>query len=226
MLTQLFVPELGNYEVAGQGYRPYGTVKKPTEEPLDASNLPKAIQRLAECAALCNLSTIKRKGLTEVDETKQVAYPAGSFPKDYNPSETTRRRLDIPIVETSPDDWEAIGDPTEAALQVFAWKLGLSKPHLISPVTKAAPLHYELLQEYAFDATLKRMSTIYMEKIAAQPTYWLFMKGAVESVMALCSNRLDANGNETKLEKGDEEFQKLILSQMDEIAAKGLVSVL
>ncbi|CAB4474169.1 unnamed protein product [Rhizophagus irregularis] len=51
------------------------------------------------------------------------------------------------------DEWHAIGDPTESALQVFAHKAGLPKP-----VLTAEPFKFELVQEYAFDTELKRMS--------------------------------------------------------------------
>ncbi|CAB4494542.1 unnamed protein product [Rhizophagus irregularis] len=48
------------------------------------------------------------------------------------------------------DEWHAIGDPTESALQVFAHKAGLPKP-----VLTAEPFKFELVQEYAFDTELK-----------------------------------------------------------------------
>ncbi|PKY43251.1 hypothetical protein RhiirA4_340958, partial [Rhizophagus irregularis] len=57
------------------------------------------------------------------------------------------------------DEWHAIGDPTESALQVFAHKAGLPKP-----VLTAEPFKFELVQEYAFDTELKRMSVVCKEK--------------------------------------------------------------
>lgn len=83
------------------------------------------------------------------------------------------------------DRWEAAGDATEIALQVFAHKLGHGKPHLthpkkkgtvasqaLSPVTTrtsehgpaktkvALDGHYEIVIEHPFDSSVKRMSTV------------------------------------------------------------------
>lgn len=84
-------------------------------------------------------------------------------------------------------NWQANGDATEIALQVFAHKLGRGKPHMTHPRRpahsgrapsqvppamqrtsstysaneKAVPLdgHYKLVVEHPFDSTVKRMST-------------------------------------------------------------------
>jgi Na+-exporting ATPase len=84
-------------------------------------------------------------------------------------------------------NWQANGDATEIALQVFAHKLGRGKPHMTharrhhattakttqappsiqrgsstySVNEKAVPLdgHYKLVVEHPFDSTVKRMST-------------------------------------------------------------------
>jgi Na+-exporting ATPase len=83
-------------------------------------------------------------------------------------------------------NWQASGDATEIALQVFAHKLGRGKPHMThakrhhhpqagapqppgmqragstySANEKAVPLdgHYKLVVEHPFDSTVKRMST-------------------------------------------------------------------
>lgn len=83
-------------------------------------------------------------------------------------------------------NWQASGDATEIALQVFAHKLGRGKPHMTrakskhhphaeahqppalqragstySANEKAVPLdgHYKLVIEHPFDSTVKRMST-------------------------------------------------------------------
>lgn len=79
------------------------------------------------------------------------------------------------------DTWEANGDPTEIALQVFAHKLASGKPHLLKQKDP-----WELVVEHPFDSTIKRMSTVYKHNDAQI----VFLKGAVERVIERCDTEM------------------------------------
>ncbi|KAI9276124.1 hypothetical protein BY458DRAFT_473016 [Sporodiniella umbellata] len=81
--------------------------------------------------------------------------------------------------ETTSDDWISSGAPTEVALQVFAHKFDMGKPDLCSE-------GWEQLSEYQFDSTIKRMSTICLNKNTGE--IFVFTKGAAERITQLCSN--------------------------------------
>lgn len=94
--------------------------------------------------------------------------------------------IDIPTLD---DEWEAVGDPTEAALQAFAWKADMSKPALMSS-------QYQLVEEYAFDSSLKRMSVICTEAVQdGGVVHHVFVKGSIESLLTICSQRIQEDGS-------------------------------
>jgi magnesium-transporting ATPase (P-type) len=79
-----------------------------------------------------------------------------------------------------PDDhdsrWRAIGDPTEAALVTLAIKAGLSP----DAIRRAQPRQAEI----PFDPAIKMMATQH----AASSGSRVLLKGAAESIVALCAN--------------------------------------
>lgn len=75
-------------------------------------------------------------------------------------------------------DWYAIGDPTEGALQTLAHKAGLDASKLDTD-------HAEL-KEFTFDSARKRMSSIRVYD--AKDHYYVFVKGAPESILHRCSD--------------------------------------
>ncbi|KAL7410384.1 hypothetical protein BDY24DRAFT_400352 [Mrakia frigida] len=144
------------------------------------------------------------------------------------------------------DRWEAAGDATEIALQVFAHKLGHGKPHLTHPKKKAAanqtnPLspvqtrtsehgaskkvamdgHYEIVVEHPFDSTVKRMSTVWKYESATEKRadMIVLMKGAVERILDRCAFIGLSPDTQVKL---DEEGRQNIIARMDLLAGEGL----
>lgn len=73
----------------------------------------------------------------------------------------------------SPQVWEIVGDPTEAALLVAARKAGYEMPP-----------EFELVSEIPFDSQRKAMSVI----VRADGATAIYTKGAAEVVLPLCSH--------------------------------------
>ncbi|KAL0570051.1 hypothetical protein V5O48_011906 [Marasmius crinis-equi] len=143
--------------------------------------------------------------------------------------------------------WTSTGDPTEVALQVFAHKLRMGRPSLVVDSIPAsssdndtidtvqdekergfqASKRYQLKNEFPFDSSLKRMSTVYLD--LAYPMQPLFLlKGAVERVLDASTHYLK-DGKTAGLSESEPEYALLdettrnsILTSMEDIAAQGL----
>jgi potassium/sodium efflux P-type ATPase len=172
VVVRFWTPLEGFFYVTPNGLAPKGDVYRTYErisdkitddkeaDLVDKSNLSPDIAHLIRCAALCNMSSIyQHENETEVKTEKK------------NPQADTE--------DTESDDWVASGAPTEVALQVFAHKFGMGKPDL-------ANHGWELLAEYQFDSTIKRMTTICLDKNTG--VVYAFTKGAAERVIDLCTN--------------------------------------
>jgi magnesium-transporting ATPase (P-type) len=101
--------------------------------------------------------------------------------------------------------WGSTGDPTEVALQVFATKLGKARATLstagasedehtrsereLEENPETNPVRYHLKAEYPFDSSIKRMSTIFIDRKRTDAPLAL-LKGAVERVQDCCSHYL------------------------------------
>lgn len=102
---------------------------------------------------------------------------------------------------------EAIGDPTEVALLVFARKVGLEKEKIDS--------EFPRMQEVPFTSERKMMTTIHR----AHSGFEVFTKGAVEEVLNRCSTVVNANFTTIPM---DENIKHRILSVNNEMASTGL----
>ena len=100
--------------------------------------------------------------------------------------------------------WNVTGDPTEIALQVFSNRFELGKDKLKNEWTE--------ITEYPFDSAIKRMSAIYEHQSLGK---WVFLKGAVERVLDVCTQ----SGDLTL----DDQGRERILQQMEMFASQGLV---
>lgn len=148
-------------------------------------------------------------------------------------------------------NWQANGDATEIALQVFAHKLGRGKPHMThtprrlahtgrapsqpmqrtnstySANEKAVPLdgHYKLVVEHPFDSTVKRMSTAWKftkdDGTENDKECLVFMKGAVERVLDRCES-IGLGNDSVPL---DETRKAEIIERMDAVSGIGRATV-
>lgn len=128
------------------------------------------------------------------------------------------------IHKTEAGPWQANGDATEVALQVFAHKLERGKPRLTGKAkdTKASSSvgHYQLAVEHPFDSTIKRMSTAWaLADGSREPKQCVvYLKGAVERVLDRCTR---VGLGEDSIELTDK-LKEDIIARMDQLAGEGL----
>jgi len=116
--------------------------------------------------------------------------------------------LAIIFYDDQKNEWKAIGDPTEIALQAFTHSLNYGKKSL------EESHGWRQQAEYPFDSAIKRMSVIY----AKDSLYHVFTKGAVERVLDLCTS-ISTPSNPTPM---TEEKKSLMLNQVTLLAEQGL----
>ncbi|CAI6335349.1 unnamed protein product [Periconia digitata] len=111
-------------------------------------------------------------------------------------------------------DWNARGDPTEIAIQVFASRFQWNR----LDYTQGDKPAWKQLAEFPFDSTVKKMSVIFEE--TATNKKFVFTKGAVERVIYSCTSMFNGEGNES-IEMTDA-IRDDILANMESLAALGL----
>jgi P-type Na+/K+ transporter len=136
--------------------------------------------------------------------------------------------------DTKADTWQANGDATEIALQVFAHKLAHGRPNLtrnkkthdLQRVTtknsvdhiKQSDEHFELVVEHPFDSTIKRMSTAWRVVSAngESDECLVFLKGAIERVLDRCAFVSMAD----ELVPVTDELKEDIIAKVDEVGVR------
>jgi Na+-exporting ATPase len=108
--------------------------------------------------------------------------------------------------------WEAHGDPTEIAIQVFAARFGMIR----NTLTKGESAQWADLVELPFDSDVKRMSVIMQHSSGDQ---YAFTKGAVERVIQSCTTYMPGGAAEPADITG---FREEILRNMEVLASLGL----
>ena len=111
-------------------------------------------------------------------------------------------------IDENTSRWKVTGDPTEIALQVFAHRFELGKDRLSREWSEKA--------EFPFDSSMKRMSVIYQHQ---EKGSWVFLKGALERVLEVCTTVETSDG---PLDL-DDQVKEQVLRQMEEFASQGLV---
>lgn len=111
-------------------------------------------------------------------------------------------------------EWNARGDPTEIAIQVFAARFNWNRTRWTSGKSPV----WEQLAEFPFDSDVKKMSVIFEDSRSGD--CHVFTKGAVERVIASCTS--------VRVEEGEdpvevtENFRQEVLENMEALTALGL----
>lgn len=113
--------------------------------------------------------------------------------------------------DNAKNEWQATGDPTEIALQVFAHRFGYGRKDL----EKQAG--WREVAEYPFDSAIKRMSVVC--RSAERSIAVVYTKGAVERIVELCSTIATDDRREVDMTDKEKQF---VLNQMTILADQGL----
>lgn len=117
------------------------------------------------------------------------------------------------VHQTDNGGWNARGDPTEIAIQVFASRFQWNRRASVSGDNPAM----KLLVEFPFDSDVKKMSVIYRD--LQSKNMHAFTKGAVERVIASCTSYMAADDKSAEM---TDEFREQILENMEALASGGL----
>ncbi|KAF2176038.1 sodium transport ATPase 5 [Zopfia rhizophila CBS 207.26] len=110
--------------------------------------------------------------------------------------------------------WNARGDPTEIAIQVFASRFNWNR-HRLSQGENAT---WKQIAEFPFDSDVKKMSVIFEDTKCGQKH--VFTKGAVERVITSCTSIFSTEHDEPT--EVTEKIRDQILQSMEALAALGL----
>lgn len=119
--------------------------------------------------------------------------------------------------DKSTDEWSGIGDPTEIALQVFAYKLKSGKPSLVKKDNSEGE-GWKLISEYPFDSSIKRMSVLCR---APDGSHIAFLKGATERVLDSCTGMQMSDSGDVKF-MTPKELEEIVLPKVEALARGGL----
>jgi potassium/sodium efflux P-type ATPase len=117
-------------------------------------------------------------------------------------------------VHQTEGQWNARGDPTEIAIQVFASRFDWNRLQF----TQGDSPKWKQLAEFPFDSDVKKMSVIF-EEIASSRKY-VFTKGAVERVIYSCDTFYNAESEDVV--QMDDDYREEILANMEALASYGL----
>ncbi|KAK8875261.1 Sodium transport ATPase 5 [Apiospora arundinis] len=141
----------------------------------------------------------------------------------------------LATIHESEGTWQARGDPTEIAIQVFANRFSQNRLDLVGTADVTGDEDNEVdakkkkewtdVAELPFDSDVKRMTVIMKENRTGKN--WIFTKGAVERVIEACtsySGNSDDNNNSATAASHDmtDEFREGILRNMEVFAGMGL----
>ncbi|KAG0182006.1 hypothetical protein DFQ28_008031 [Apophysomyces sp. BC1034] len=183
VVVRFWTPKEGYFYVTPNGLAPKGEVYQ-TQDPETASG---------DLVDKSDLSV----DLTQLVRCSALCNMSSIHQREREENEKPTQETD----QTESDDWIASGAPTEVALQVFAHKFNMGKPDLVAS-------GWELLAEHQFDSTIKRMSTVCVDRVSGSAM--VFTKGAAERILPLCNNL-----------KSETE-QNRVLEIVDQLASKGL----
>ncbi|KAF9918138.1 Na+ ATPase [Lobosporangium transversale] len=198
--VRMWLPGDGYYRITGTGFDPDGEIYQQGE--MNGASESNAQEQLVVNDEGSNhfLRTLQAASLCNMAELRKTTRPQ------------------------SHGEWSAIGDPTEIALQVLAYKAGVPKPELLSQ-------GFKLIAEFPFDSSVKRMSVLYQAPEQQDGTggHFIFLKGATERVIGCCTRYRNGDNeillSEESNEKGSMDrkaFETMITEKLDILADKGL----
>ena len=117
-------------------------------------------------------------------------------------------------VHQTEGQWNARGDPTEIAIQVFASRFDWNRLQF----TQGDSPKWKQVAEFPFDSDVKKMSVIF-EEVASTRKY-VFTKGAVERVIYSCDTFYNAESEDVV--NMDDDYREEILANMEALASYGL----
>ena len=125
------------------------------------------------------------------------------------------------VHQNAEGQWNARGDPTEIAIQVFAsrFKGWNRRASVAGPYAGADDdIHLKMLAEFPFDSDVKKMSVLYKNTKTEKMN--VFTKGAVERVITSCTSYVGDKGDDAV--EMTEAFRDQILENMEGLAKLGL----
>ncbi len=213
------------------------------------NDLPLSLQMLTTVAALCNTSSI----ITQQDMKSKVAEEKSqeshievneqteeNSKKEEVEKKVRKRHWISKIVkrreskEKDPHksmgpqsaDYEATGDPTEIALNLFARSCERSRSVL------EETQYPHMIREFPFDSTVKKMSVVYESNLDKENLY-ILTKGAPDRILQVCSHYLKEEDPVAESESSvdqlndrtaelDDEKKKEFMQGNDKLAAEGM----
>lgn len=151
------------------------------------------------------------------DESIEKSAPSTKLLQDNQPLQDYLRVASLAnlatVHESKPGEWNARGDPTEIAIQVFASRFHWNRDVFVAG---DAP-EWKQVAEFPFDSTIKRMSVIFEETKVGKKH--VFTKGAVERIIESCTTiHLD----ELEAVPVTTEIRENIIANMEALASLGL----
>ncbi|KAJ5139389.1 uncharacterized protein N7515_004237 [Penicillium bovifimosum] len=120
--------------------------------------------------------------------------------------------------QTESDGWQARGEPTDIAIQVFASRFNWG----LDRWTKGEKPIWHQRAEYPFDSSVKKMSVIFSKRDedSGENCEMIFSKGAVERVLEACTTiKWKADSEPVPI---DDAIKDEILQNMEALASEGL----
>ncbi|KAJ5376572.1 hypothetical protein N7509_013458 [Penicillium cosmopolitanum] len=119
--------------------------------------------------------------------------------------------------KSASEGWQARGEPTDIAIQVFAWRFDWGNDHLM----KGEKPIWRQKAEYPFDSSVKKMSVVFAKRDeeTGNTQEMVFSKGAVERVLESCTTIHWKSDFPVPL---TDEIRDQILQNMEALAKEGL----
>ncbi|BCR82669.1 cation-translocating P-type ATPase [Aspergillus chevalieri] len=121
------------------------------------------------------------------------------------------------VYESDEGTWNARGEPTEIAIEVFASRFNWNRDRW----TKGQSPIWHQKAEFPFDSTVKKMSVIFTRITSQEERSMVFTKGAVERIVDACTTVVWDQDSSTPIPM-TEEHRSHIFQNMEELAKLGL----